>query len=71
LNLREPIGLAFVHRAHPKSNFYLRDLFNRFRISPLLKRMRYCIFIVFLKLKIIDIQRFKVVIEVTAKMRFT
>ncbi len=69
--MREPIGLAFVHRAHPKGHFHLRDLFNRFRICPLFIRMPYCILIVFLELKIIDIQRFKVVIEVEARMCFT
>jgi hypothetical protein len=69
--VREPIGLAFVQRAHPKGHFHLRDLFNRFRrIKPLLIRMPYCILIVFLELKIIDIQRFKIVVEVEAGMRF-
>ena len=70
MNVREPIGLAFVHRAHPKGHFHLRDLFNRFRVIPLVIRMPYCILIVFLELKIIDIQRFKIVVEVEAGMRF-
>ena len=70
MNVREPLGLLFVHRAHPKGHFHLRNLFNRFRIFPLFIRMPYFKLIVFLELKIIDIQRFKIVVEVKAGMRF-
>jgi phosphoglycerol transferase MdoB-like AlkP superfamily enzyme len=68
--VREPIGFAFVKRAHSQGHFYLRDLFNGFRRIILPIRMPYCILIVFLELKISDIQRFKVVVEVKARMRF-
>jgi hypothetical protein len=68
--VREPIGFAFVKRAHSQGHFYLRDLFNGFRRNFLTIRMPYCILIVFLELKISDIQRFKVVVEVKARMRF-
>ena len=68
--MREPIGFAFVKRAHSQGHFYLRDLFNGFRRIILTIRMPYCILIVCLELKIIDIQRFKVVVEVKARMRF-
>jgi hypothetical protein len=68
--VREPIGFAFVKRAHSQGHFYLRDLFNGFRIFPLIIRVPYFILIVFLELKITDIQRFKVVVEVKARMRF-
>ena len=72
MNVREPIGLAFVHRAHPKGHFHLRNLFNGFRsIIPLVIRMPYCILIVFLELKIKDIQGFKVIVKIEARMRFT
>ena len=68
--MRKPIGFAFVKREHSQGYFYLRDLFNGFRRNPLFIRMPYFILIVFLELKITDIQRFKVVVEVKARMRF-
>ena len=69
-NVREPIGLAFVHRAHSKGCFHLRDLFNGSGWIPLIIGMPYCILKVFLELKISNIQRFKIVVEVEAGMRF-
>jgi hypothetical protein len=69
--VRESIGFAFVHRAHPKGHFHLRDLlYGSWRII-LTIRMYNGVFEVFLELKIRDIKRFKIVVEIEARMRFT
>ena len=59
-----------MNRAHSKGHFYLRDFFNGSGWIPLIIRMPYCILIVFLNLKISNVQRFKVVVEVEAGIRF-
>jgi hypothetical protein len=69
--VREPIGLAFVHRAHSKGHFHLRDLFYGSRRYILIIRMYTVVLEVFLELKIRDFKRFKIVVEIEARMRFT
>jgi hypothetical protein len=63
----EPIGLAFIHRAHLKGYFHLRNLRDECWISCLPKRMNYLILEVFLELKIRYIQRFEIVVEIKAR----
>jgi hypothetical protein len=65
--VREPIGLAFVHRAHSKGNFYLRNLRHGCGWVGLPIRMYHFILEVFLELKIRDIKRFKIVVEIKAR----
>jgi hypothetical protein len=69
--VREPIGFAYVKRAHSQGHFHLRDLLNRKRGIFVIIRMLYGIFEVFLELKIRNIKRFKIFVEVEARMRFT
>jgi hypothetical protein len=65
--VREPIGFAFVKRAHFKGHFHLRDLLNRKRGIFEIIRMFNGIFEVFLELKIRNIERFKIVVEIKAR----
>jgi hypothetical protein len=65
--VREPIGFAFVKRAHPQGHFHLRDLLNRKRGIFVIIRMLNGIFEVFLELKIRNIKRFKIVVEIKAR----
>jgi hypothetical protein len=71
INVREPIGFTFEHRAHLQGNFYLRDLINGSRWIPLRIRMRYSIFKVFFELKITNIKILKIVVEVEARKHLT
>ena len=67
MNVREPIGLAFVHRAHPKGHFNLRNLRHGFGIGCLPIRMYDFVLKVFLKLKIRYIERLKIIVEIKAR----
>jgi hypothetical protein len=48
--VREPIGFAFVKRAHLQGHFHLRDLLDEKRGTALSIRMPYGVFEVFLEL---------------------
>jgi hypothetical protein len=68
--VREPKGFGFVKRAHLQGNFYLRDLLNGKRSNFLIIRMPYGIFEVLLELKIRNIKRFKIVVEIEARKNY-
>jgi len=70
LNVRESIGFAFVQRAHPKGHFHLRDLIYGYWRYLLTIRMYNSVLEVFLELKIRDIKRFKIVVEIKARKDF-
>jgi hypothetical protein len=65
--VRESIGFAFVQRAHPKGHFYLRDQVYGYWRKVLSIRMYNSVLEVFLELKIRDIKRFKIVVEIKAR----
>ena len=71
LNMREAIGFAFIRRANLKGDYHLRNLFNRKRGIFLIIRMPYGVFEVLLELKMINIERFKIFVEVKARVPCT
>ena len=65
--MREPIGFGLVKRAHTEGHFHQRDLLNRKRgIFPII-RMPYGVFEVFLELKISNIKRFNIFVDIKAR----
>ena len=71
VKVSEPIRFSLVKRAQFQVNFYLRDLRDRCWRINLLKGMTYSMFKVLLDLKITNIERLKIVVEVEARKHFT
>jgi len=71
LNVRDTIGFSFVQSAELQNYFYLRDLINRFDWIRLFIWMQYSVFKILFKLKITNIETFKIFVEVEARICWT